>query len=595
MNPETKQCQNCKSSFVIEPEHFAFYERIAVPPPTFCSECRLIRRLIWRNERSLHSRECDLCHKKILAVYPKDSRFTVYCPECWRGDDWDPMTQGTEYDFTKPFFEQYKQLMTAVPRMALNQNGTNMNCGYANYIEGAKNAYYSFSTIWGSEDVYYSQSITNSKDITDCTNVSESETLYQSIGGVKNYQCKFTYWSSNCIDCTFSIDLANCSNCVGCVGLKNKQYCIFNEQYSKDEYTEKLASCNLHTYYGQEEFKQLFHEFADRFPRRYAMVLNCYDSTGDDLLNSKGMKDCFASADGENITFGLRVVGGCKDCMDVGYMGPNELTYEHGNGGSSQSQNLKFIAYGRQTQINVTYGDYCNASSDMFGCIAVKNKQYCILNKEYTKEEYETLVPKIIAHMSEMPYTDAHGRVYTYGEHFPYEFSPFAYNETLAQEYFPLSKDEAIVKGYKWRDPEPRTYQPTKKPEDLPDSINDVAESITNEIIGCAHAGTCNHQCATAFKIIPVELAQYKKIGVPLPRLCPNCRHYERLAKRNPLRLWPRQCNCGGPTSANGLYQNTASHLHHTDGPCKNVFETPYSPDRSEIVYCEQCYQQEVV
>lgn len=588
MSPETKTCQNCKSDFTIEPEHFAFYERIQVPPPTFCPECRLVRRLIWRNERSMYSRECGLCHKKILAVYPKESPFVVYCPECWRGDGWDPMAHGMEYDFTKPFFEQYRSLMSVVPRMALNQNGTNVNSEYANYIEGAKNVYFSFSAIWNTEDVYYSQSVTSSKNIFDSTNSTECDTMFQSIGGIKNYQCSFAYWSSSCIDCHFVIDLTNCSNCLGCVGLKNRQYCIFNEQFSKEEYEQRLASYNLGSYVGQQAFAQMFQEFSLRFPRRYARVVSSQDCIGDDLLNSRNLRHCFFASNCENITFGLRIAGGVKECMDVNNIGPNELTYEHGNGGSSQSQNLKFIAYGRQAQINVTYGDYCGSSSDLFGCIALKDKKYCILNKQYTKEEYEALVPKIIQHMSDMPYTDAHGRVYTYGEHFPYEFSPFGYNETLAQEYFPLTKEDAAQRGYRWRDPEARAYQPTRRPEDLPDSINDVDDSILKDVIGCAHGSTsspqvpsCNHQCSTAFKIIPAELAQYRKIGVPLPRLCPNCRHYERLVKRNPLKLWHRQCMC------------SQSHTHHT-AECPNEFETPYAPERPEIVYCEQCYQQEV-
>jgi hypothetical protein len=53
MKTETKTCQNCKKDFTIESEDFNFYEKIKVPPPTFCPECRIIRRMLWRNFRSL--------------------------------------------------------------------------------------------------------------------------------------------------------------------------------------------------------------------------------------------------------------------------------------------------------------------------------------------------------------------------------------------------------------------------------------------------------------------------------------------------------------------------------------------------------------
>ena len=63
----------------------------------------------------------------------------------------------------------------------------------------------------------------------------------------------------------------------------------------------------------------------------------------------------------------------------------------------------------------------------------MRNNSYCILNKQYTKEEYEALVSKIIEQMNTMPYVDKNGVTYKYGEFFPIELSPFGYNETVAQ------------------------------------------------------------------------------------------------------------------------------------------------------------------
>ena len=59
MEEQIKNCQNCKQDFVIESEDFSFYEKMKVPPPTFCPDCRLARRLIWRNERTFYKRICD--------------------------------------------------------------------------------------------------------------------------------------------------------------------------------------------------------------------------------------------------------------------------------------------------------------------------------------------------------------------------------------------------------------------------------------------------------------------------------------------------------------------------------------------------------
>ena len=75
MSNQVKACQNCKSEFHVEPDDFAFYEKINVPPPTFCPDCRRQRRLAWRNERGFYRRTCDLCAQNIIALYPADAPF----------------------------------------------------------------------------------------------------------------------------------------------------------------------------------------------------------------------------------------------------------------------------------------------------------------------------------------------------------------------------------------------------------------------------------------------------------------------------------------------------------------------------------------
>ena len=173
--------------------------------------------------------------------------------------------------------------------------------------------------------------------------------------------------------------------------------------------------------------------------------------------------------------------------------------------------------------------------------------------------------------MADMPYVDKKGRAYRYGEFFPAELSPFAYNETIAQEHYTKTKPEILELGYSWREPDTKQYKITLQPADLPDHIKDVKDDILNQVIACEHAGKCNEQCMGAFKIIPSELQFYRAMNLALPRLCSNCRHYHRLHQRNPFKLWDRQC-----------------------AKCGKEIKTSYSPDRKEIIYCEQCYNSEV-
>ena len=60
MENQTKVCQKCEESFIVDSDDFNFYEKMKVPAPTWCPDCRLQRRLAFRNERSLYKRPCEL-------------------------------------------------------------------------------------------------------------------------------------------------------------------------------------------------------------------------------------------------------------------------------------------------------------------------------------------------------------------------------------------------------------------------------------------------------------------------------------------------------------------------------------------------------
>ena len=105
-----KNCKNCLGEFEITNDDLEFYEKIKVPAPTFCPNCRLQRRLMMRNEKNLYKRICDLCKKSIIALFDSNVNFPVYCTDCWWSDKWDPTAYGQEFDFNKPFFEQFKEL-----------------------------------------------------------------------------------------------------------------------------------------------------------------------------------------------------------------------------------------------------------------------------------------------------------------------------------------------------------------------------------------------------------------------------------------------------------------------------------------------------
>ena len=577
MNSETKSCQNCKKDFTIEPDDFSFYEKIKVPIPTFCPECRFQRRLSFRNNRVFYKRQCILCEKSLLSLYNPEKPFIIYCRDCWLSDKWDPMSYGQEYDFTVPFFDQFQLLQFAVPRVNLYQ--TNFKSSeYCNYGLDFKECYLLFGGR-GNERVYFGNQVFDSKDSLEIAFSEKVEFSYELFECTRVNRLFFSHHSSDCVDSFYLIDCRNCLNCFGCVGLVNKQYHIFNQRYSKEEYQKFINSSEIGSFQAHLEFLQKLKELELKAIHRYARVYKSVNSDGDDLYESRNTHMSFSSRQTEDSKFLFFARNNVKDCYDNSFQGFNsERVYEiaHGFGGNN-------IAFGIRNIFNqdARYNEECSDCNDIFGCEGLRKKQYCILNKQYTKEEYETLVPRIIEQMNVIPYKSKKGLVYKYGEFFSFELSPFNYNETIAQEYFPLTQEQALQRGYLWKESEPRNYQITLKKEDIPDHIQDVGDDITGQVIACEHEGKCLEQCTEAFKIISEEFKFYKRMNLPLPRLCPNCRHYKRLKQRNPLKLWHRKCMCD------------KKHIHH-EGHCEVEFETSYAPERSEIVYCEKCYQQEV-
>lgn len=605
MKSETRQCQSCKSDFALEPADFAFYEKLQVPAPTFCPDCRLQRRLAFRNERALYKRPCGLCGRDFIGQYAPDAPFPVYCAPCWWSDSWDATEHGQEYDFKKPFFEQFFELSKKVPHMGTftSSHTTMVNSEYTNLVGNLKNCYLIFNADYN-EGCCYGTEIESSKECFDNLMIEGCELCHECVNCRKCYRTFFSIDCESCVDVWFSRNCAGCSDCFGCVNLRKKKYHFLNEPLSEGEYKKKIAEIRLNPS-RIREYMEARDALALKLPFKFAHALQNKNFSGDYIYNCKNTRDSYIMTGAENCRFAMwGVVPSTKDVYDWTEWGNNvELAYEC-MGIGENARNCRFTRQSLNAVRDLEYCLYCVSSSNLFGCASVKKNEYCILNKKYSKEDFEALRGKIIEQMNEMPYVSqrAHSAgsgqanskeqiVYRYGEFFPIEHSQYSYNETNAQEHFSLTKEAAVAAGYRWRDPEEKSHQPTLASRDIPD-IEDAQDSIVNEIIGCEHKMRCDHRCTKAFRIIPQEFAFYRKMNLPLPRLCPNCRHYERVEQRNPVKLWQRSCQCAGEQSDGGTYRNTAHH-RHGQSHCAEEFETSYSPDRSEIVYCEQCYQAE--
>ncbi len=569
-----KTCNQCQNNFDVTDEDRLFYEKVSpifsgtkysITEPTICPDCRQQRRLSICNERNLYPGECGLCKKRTLTEYSPDRKQPIYCRECWHSDKWDARDYGMDFDFSKSFFEQIKELKLKTPALALSVQGEIINSDYIHYAGSCKNCYLIMHADF-CEDCYYGYGFKKDRSCVDGFYNLHCELCYDCIDVHKSYDLKGSQDCINCSSSAFLRDCIGCQNCFCSVGLRNKEYCFENQQLTKEEYQKRISEIDTGSYKQYQYWKSRRKELEKAHTFKEFQGNNLENCTGNHLYNCKNVSNSFDCEDIENGKFCYQIVLGAKDIYDIYQYGTNlQQSYECSISGEN-SYHLLFCDNCHVSSSDLIYCWYMERSKDNFGCANMHGAKYCILNKQYSKEEYEQLVPKIIEQMR---------KTGEWGEFFPSEISPHGYNKSSAQMYFPLKQEEALAKKLPWDDYEPTQPNVAKKiaASEIQDAIKDISDDVLNSAIECELTNKL-------FKITPQELKFYRQQDIPLPRRHPDQRHLDRFLQRNPRKFWARKC-----------------------GKCQKNMQTTYSPDRphssksapwGEIVYCEECYIKEL-
>jgi len=550
---ELKICRNCQSQFEITNADLEFYASVSpvfngqkylIFPPTFCPDCRQQRRLAWRNQMHLYKRTCDGSGEKLTSSFHPDNPVKIYKNDYWYSDKWDPKDYARDFDFSRPFLEQYAELIHAVPQLAI-ETYANENSEYTNQCSFSKNCYLVFESN-ENENCYYSSNIYECTFCVDCYYITKSELCYQCLDCTNCYALQYSRDCSGCSNSYFLQNCLSCKNCFGCLNLKNKEYYFFNQALSKEEYEQKLQEYQLESYTQIQSLKEHFAKIHLQFPHKYYHGKQNENSVGDYLDNTQNCQFCFDTMTSQDSKFLYNCMD-TKNTYDMSVFGlETEFCYDN-HSIADGARNILFSDQVWTGVYDILYSRFCiHNSHHLFGCVALKHSSYCILNKQYTKEEYEKLVPRIIEHMKKNE---------EWGEFIPIKYSIYAYNETEANDQFPLNETESQAKGYPWRDKDSQSsfYQ-------IPDKINEVEDSILQETLVC-------QKTHKKYKIISQELDFYRQNRIPIPREDYASRYQNYIAQRNKRTLFNRQCL-----------------------KCQAPIQTTYSPDQPEIVYCEQCY-----
>ena len=547
---ENKICTSCNEKFVIDEGDLLLYEKVGLKVPSKCFNCRTKQYFIFSIFGKFRKGVSDLSGESLITVLPNKLRFPIYKSHEWWGDEWNPMDYGQEYDSSRPFFDQLKELQEKVPRPhQIGQNNT--NCDWCDDVWNCKNSYLSRSMDL-CENLNYGYRCIKVKDSFDIVYSFNLQSSYSCLECHDSFNLYFSQNSRDCIDSYFLFDCRNCQQCFMSWNLRNKQYCIRNKQYSKEEYEKELKKIKMDSHKNLDILKTEFGNILkEEAIHRENQNLRCTASVGNYMTNCDKCINVFSwefSQNCRNCLRGLR----SKDCIDMSFSWNLELSGNNGvvDGGYALKHSACSIAKYSE------YVDMCKDVEYCFGCVGLKKNKYCILNKQYSKEEYEKLKTQIISDMK--------GRE-EYGEFFPYSFGTGPYNLSNGIIYFPETKKEEVLrKGGYWSE-EDLSQIDGISTNDLPDSILDTGPEISTQALICPET---NYR----FNISEAEYVFHKHKGFALPRLHFDKRILDKMKKVAIIKNFPYRC----------FY-------------CHKDTNAYYPPEWGyQKIACEECYKQNI-
>lgn len=547
---ENKICGDCQSEFKIDSGDLVLYEKVGINLPTLCYFCRVKLQLSFWIFGKFRKGVSSLSGENLITVLPNNARYPIFTLSEWHSDKWDAMNYGVDYDSGLPFLKQLQTLQEKIPRP--HQNGTkNTGCDWCDDVWNSKNCYLSRSML-DCEDLFYSYRNLRVKNSIDVTICFDSEKCYDSGDCYHSYKLFYSRHSRDCIDSYFLYDCRNCQNCFMCWNIRNKSYCIENVQYTKEKYEEKLKSFKLGSYSSVQSLKDYFEKIAKvEAVHRENFNLKAYNSSGNYLIDVKDCKNCNTINESEDCRNCMRGTT-LKSSIDVSGCWGSELLGSCCGCAGSYSLLYSMWSSSRYSE----YLDLCTECEYCFGCVGLKKKKYCILNKQYTEKEYKQLKDKIIKDMK------GKGE---YGKFPPYSMSVGSFNFSTSFLYFPETKKEDILKlgGY-WEDIN-ESYIEGISTNELPDSIKDVPDTIIKQAFVCPETGW-------RFNVSKNELIFYRENNIPLPRYHFDVRTKKRLKYLTTLQAYPYKCfYCKGDTMAY------------------------YPPEWGyQKIACEECYKQNI-
>jgi len=184
--------------------------------------------------------DCRNCNDCFGCVNLRNKKYCIFNIQYNKEDYFGKIKEynlGNKEELRKNKDKLEKLIYTLPVRATRNEHSENV---LGNYLIGSKNC---FNTNWAmhSDNLNYTDFVMRQKDSYDCTISASSEKIYGTSAVSRNcFNVKFSVYGRDLRDCEYTINCKNCQYCFGCIGLENAKFCIFNKQYTEEEYWKQV-------------------------------------------------------------------------------------------------------------------------------------------------------------------------------------------------------------------------------------------------------------------------------------------------------------------------------------------------------------------
>ncbi len=376
----------------------------------------------------------------MISRYPETDRINICTIKEFEDNRDDLIKNWFDYDFSIDFFKNFLKLFKSVKHPNFITYNINKNCDYSDAPAGSNNCYLSSVVVLWSENVYYTYvtrcnvvNIFNSLYVAD-----NSENIYFWTWIISSFNVFYSRYIKNSSNIWFCSNLVWCSECIFCNDLENASYCINNQKYEKQDYLKKKQEIlkqkeNFLDYYKKLEKNWKNHGSTNT---TWNFVTDSEDiENWNFVYNTKNARNVFF-AWAENWNSNI------FDAITCWWWGWDDLYWVINSWWLPT--HLYSVAHSGWSH-NCHYCYMMENCSFCIWCIWLKNKNYCILNKEYSKQEWEILADKIFESME---------KDWILWDFFPWYMSPFYFNDTIAWIFWNFTKQEVSKDWYMWRDEE---------------------------------------------------------------------------------------------------------------------------------------------